>query len=167
MTAAAQASAAVVAAMARGSASAAIRKRKAGMGVGAPLGSEERAEAEAEAAEVALHEQEFAQENAGLVSELVERRERMREAERTVAEIAGLNQLFATKVLEQAREIEHLYDLAIEATTHIDRGNKELRKMKGRGPVLKFWLAFAILVLAFALLFLDWMSRRSAFFWIL
>jgi syntaxin 18 len=132
-----------------------------------PRGPEERADSEAEAAEFALHAQEFAQENAVLLTELVERREQMREAERTVAEIAGLNQLFATKVLEQAREIETLYDLAVEATTFVSRGNRELRQMKGKGPVVKYWIAFGILVLAFAILFLDWMSTRRSLIWII
>lgn len=88
-------------------------------------------------AEIQLYEQEFAQENAALVGELVETREQVREAERTVVEIANLNQLFASKVLEQGREIESLYELAVEATMFVDRGNKELRKMKGKGPVMK------------------------------
>lgn len=110
-------------------------------------------------------EQEFARENVSLVNELVETRERVREAERTVFEIANLNHVFATKVLEQAREIEVLYELAVEATNYVDRGNRELRKMKQRGPILQYGLAVFALVLAFALLFLDWMkSRRSIFF---
>lgn len=110
-------------------------------------------------------EQQFAQENAALVSDLVETRERVREAERTVFEIANLNHVFATKVLEQAREIEVLYELAVEATNSVDRGNRELRKMKQRGPILQYAFAMFALVLAFAILFLDWMkSRRSIFF---
>lgn len=110
-------------------------------------------------------EQEFARENASLVNELVETRERVREAERTVFEIANLNHVFATKVLEQAREIEVLYELAVEATNYVDRGNRELRKMKQRGPILQYGLALFALLLTFALLFLDWMrSRRSLFF---
>lgn len=116
-------------------------------------------------ADFAMFEQEFARENATLVNELVETRERVREAERTVFEIANLNHVFATKVLEQAREIEVLYDLAVEATGFVERGNKELRKMTQRGPVLKYGVAGFVLFLAFGLLFLDWMkSRRSLFF---
>lgn len=88
-------------------------------------------------AEMKMYEQEFASENAALVGELVETREQVREAERTVVEIANLNQLFASKVLEQGREIETLYGLAVEATMFVDRGNKELRKMKGKGPMMK------------------------------
>lgn len=112
-----------------------------------------------------VFEQEFARENATLVNELVETRERVREAERTVFEIANLNHVFATKVLEQAREIEVLYELAVEATNYVDRGNRELRKMKQRGPILQYGIALFALLLAIALLFLDWMkSRRSIFF---
>lgn len=117
----------------------------------------------AEEDDFGLLEQEFARENASLVNELVETRERVKEAERTVLEIANLNHVFATKVLEQAREIEVLYDLAVEATTFVDRGNRELRKMKQRGPVLKYALAGFALFLALVLLFLDWFRSRRTF----
>jgi syntaxin 18 len=75
-----------------------------------------------------------------------------------------LNQLFASKVLEQGREIETLYELAVEATMFVDRGNRELRKMKGKGPILKYYVGGGLLVLISAMFFLDWMaSRRSIF----
>jgi syntaxin 18 len=133
-------------------AAAAARERERAQGGGGPE----------DTAEVIEFAQEFAQENATLVGELVETRERVREAERTVVEIANLNHVFATKVLEQAREIETLYDLAVEATMYVDRGNKELRKMKGKGPMLKYYVAFAVLVLTFAMLFLDWFAQRRS-----
>lgn len=100
-------------------------------------------DAAANAADMEPYEQEFANENIALVNELVETREQVREAEKTVVEIASLNQLLASKVLEQGREIENLYDLAIEATMFVDRGNKELRKMKGKGPILKYCMSSA------------------------
>lgn len=134
-------------------------EREAAVGDGEP--GKNRAE---EVEEMALYAQEFASENAALVGELVETREQVREAERTVVEIASLNQFFASKVLEQGREIDTLYELAVEATMFVDRGNKELRKMKGKGPVVKYYIAGGILVLVLAMLFLDWMaSRRSIF----
>ncbi|KAI0559412.1 Syn18 [Gracilaria domingensis] len=114
--------------------------------------------------QIAPLEQQFAQENATLVSELVETRERVKEAERTVFEIANLNHVFATKVLEQAREIETIYNLAVEATLHVERGNRELRKMKQQRPNLKYGLAMLALLLTFALLFMEWMSRRRSLF---
>jgi syntaxin 18 len=120
------------------------------------------------AAEMEQYAQVFASENAALVGELIETREQVREAERTVVEIATLNQLFASKVLEQGREIETLYELAVEATMFVDRGNQELRKMKGKGPILKYYFGGGILLLIFAMFFLDWMAnRRSIFFPIL
>lgn len=113
-----------------------------------------------EDADFASMEQQFARENATLLNELVETRERVREAEKTVFEIANLNQVFAAKVLEQAREIEVLYDLAVEATNYVDRGNRELRKMKEQAPLMKYGLAVLLLVLTFAMLFLEWVGRR-------
>lgn len=113
-----------------------------------------------------LLEQQFASENATLLNELVETREQVRQAEKTLFEIANLNHVFATKVLEQAKEIEVLYDLAVEATTYVERGNRELKKMKQRGPVLKYGLAGMALLLAFALIFLEWMGRRRSLFFL-
>lgn len=138
-------------------------------GVARELAAERREREEREggeeAAEMEVLRQEFERENVALVGELVETRERVREAERTVFEIANLNHVFATKVLEQAREIEVLYELAVEATGHVERGNRELRKMKRRGPVLQYGFAAFAVFLTLAILFLDWIaSRRSLFF---
>ena len=41
------------------------------------------------------------------------------QAERTVREIAALNQMFSTAVLQQSEQIEQLYAQAVEATQHI------------------------------------------------
>lgn len=117
-----------------------------------------------EVADMGMYAQEFASENAALVSDLVETREQVREAERTVVEIASLNQFFASKVMEQGREIDTLYELAVEATLFVDRGNKELRKMKGKGPVMKYYIGGGILVLIFAMFFLDWFANRKSIF---
>ncbi|CDF36011.1 Syn18 [Chondrus crispus] len=115
---------------------------------------------------LAVLEQAFERENEALVTELVETREQVREAERTVFEIANLNHVFATKVLEQAREIETLYELAVESTENVERGNRELRKMKRRGPLLQYGFALFAVLLTLAILFLDWMASRRSFFFI-
>lgn len=98
-------------------------------------------DATSNAADMEQYAQQFESENVALVNELVDTREQVREAEKTVVEIASLNQLLASKVLEQGREIESLYELAMEATMFVDRGNKELRKMKGKGPILKYCMS--------------------------
>ncbi|PXF47380.1 Syntaxin-18 [Gracilariopsis chorda] len=128
------------------------------------MARERKQTAEEEDDGIAPLEQQFARENLALVNELVETRERVKEAERTVFEIANLNHVFATKVLEQAREIETLYNLAVESTTYVDRGNRELRKMKQQRPTLKYGLAMLALLLAFSLVFMEWMSRRRSLF---
>lgn len=106
-------------------------------------------------------EREFQRENMVLMNELLGTRQVVREAERTVLEIAQLNHVFAAKVLEQAREIETLYELAVEATESVQRGNRELRKMRKRGPVLKYALAALALFLALMLLLQEWIARRT------
>lgn len=105
---------------------------------------------------------EFERENATLVNELVETREQVRQAERTVYAIANMNHLFATKVLEQAKEIETLYGLAVEATSFVQSGNSELRKMEKRGAFFKYILALLAMLLAFLLLFAEWVGRRRS-----
>lgn len=95
----------------------------------------------------------FAAENASLVAELIDTRERVHQAERAVAEIATLNSVFSTKVLEQAKEIEHLYDVAVGAASYLDYGNKELRDMQSKGHRLQYmaasiFFAFALFLIA-------------------
>lgn len=108
--------------------------------------------------------QQLARENVTLVNDLVETRERVQEAERTVYAIANMNQMFATKVLEQAQEIETLYNLAVEASTFTERGNRELRKLENRGHSMKYLLAAVALLLAFTLLIVERISRWRRLF---
>lgn len=103
--------------------------------------------------------QQLARENVTLVNDLVETRERVQEAERTVYAIANMNQVFATKVLEQAREIETLYNLAVEASTFTERGNRELRKLEKKGHSVKYLLAAVAFFLALTLLVAERVTR--------
>lgn len=100
----------------------------------------------------------FEAENASLVNELVETRERVQEVERTVAEIAKLNHLFATKVIEQAKDIETLYELAVDASNYVDYGNKELAKMREQGPLVTYMIAGFIFFITIFLFLYDWFS---------
>lgn len=103
--------------------------------------------------------QQLARENVTLVNDLVETRERVQEAERTVYAIANMNQVFATKVLEQAQEIETLYNLAVEASSFTQRGNRELRKLENKGHFVKYLLAGIAFLLALALLLAERLTR--------
>lgn len=102
-----------------------------------------------------MDEQQFAEENAVLVADLVETRERVREAEKNVIEIANLNHIFAAKVVEQAKEIEDLYDLAVDSAHYLDYGNRELMAMKGKRNRLQYGLAATLVILSLFLLALD------------
>lgn len=102
----------------------------------------------------------FKSENRTLFNDLVQTREQVHDAERTMTTIASMNQAFATAVVQQAREIEVLYGLAVEATRLVDRGNVELRRMGDRRPILKYVLALLALVLAAVLLVSEWVTRR-------
>ncbi|KAJ0250377.1 Syntaxin-81 [Hirschfeldia incana] len=49
-----------------------------------------------------------------------------RQTETKMVEMSALNHLMATHVLQQAQQIEVLYDQAVEATKNVELGNKEL-----------------------------------------
>ncbi|KAM0047698.1 hypothetical protein Hdeb2414_s0008g00266231 [Helianthus debilis subsp. tardiflorus] len=41
-----------------------------------------------------------------------------------MVEMSALNHLMSTHVLQQAQQIEYLYDQAVEATKNVEMGNK-------------------------------------------
>uniref|UniRef100_M4DQY8 PWWP domain-containing protein n=1 Tax=Brassica campestris TaxID=3711 RepID=M4DQY8_BRACM len=61
-----------------------------------------------------------------------------RQTETKMVEMSALNHLMATHVLQQAQQIEVLYDQAVEATKNVELGNKELSQaiqLKSHHPV--------------------------------
>ena len=77
-------------------------------------------------------------------------------AERTVREIATLNQMFSTAVTHQSEQIEQLYAEAVQATQYIGRANVQLDKaIRVNSSARKYMIVF-FLVASLGLLFLDW-----------
>jgi len=77
-------------------------------------------------------------------------------AERTVREIATLNQMFSAAITQQSEQIEQLYSQAVEATHNIGRANVQLSKaVKTNKSARKYLIAF-FLVASLMVLFLDW-----------
>ncbi|CAN6927789.1 hypothetical protein Bca52824_080813 [Brassica carinata] len=61
-----------------------------------------------------------------------------RQTETKMVEMSALNHLMATHVLQQAQQIEVLYDQAVEATKNVELGNKELSQaiqLKSHHPI--------------------------------
>ncbi|MCL7024789.1 hypothetical protein MKW94_018504 [Papaver nudicaule] len=82
----------------------------------------------------------------------------VQETETKMVEMSALNHLMATHVLQQAQQIEFLYDQAVEATNNVAMGNKELTQAVGRNSSSKTFLLLFLFVLTFSVLFLDWYS---------
>ncbi|WOL06255.1 hypothetical protein Cni_G14987 [Canna indica] len=80
----------------------------------------------------------------------------VQETETKMVEMSALNHLMSTHVLQQAQQIEHLYDQAVEATKNVEQGNKELSQAIRRNSGSRTFLLLFLFVLTFSILFLDW-----------
>ncbi|KAJ0489492.1 hypothetical protein HanHA300_Chr12g0444721 [Helianthus annuus] len=81
-----------------------------------------------------------------------------RDTETKMVEMSALNHLMSTHVLQQAQQIEYLYDQAVEATKNVEMGNKELTQAIQRNSSSRTFLLLFLVVLTFSVLFLDWYS---------
>ncbi|KAK1272193.1 Syntaxin-81 [Acorus gramineus] len=82
----------------------------------------------------------------------------VQETETKMVEMSALNHLMSTHVLQQAQQIEVLYDQAVEATKNVESGNKELSQAIQRNSSSRTFLVLFLFVLTFSILFLDWYS---------
>ncbi|TKY49190.1 Syntaxin-81 protein [Spatholobus suberectus] len=80
------------------------------------------------------------------------------ETKTKMVEMSALNHLMSTHVLQQAQQIEHLYEQAVEATKNVELGNKELSKAIQRNSSSRTFLLLFLFVLTFSIHFLDWYS---------
>uniref|UniRef100_A0A7S1XEM6 t-SNARE coiled-coil homology domain-containing protein n=1 Tax=Compsopogon caeruleus TaxID=31354 RepID=A0A7S1XEM6_9RHOD len=103
-------------------------------------------------------QQALEQENEELTQQFSSTRSQVERAEQSVNEIAQLSQLFGIKVIEQAKEIQHLYDEAITTTFTVKRGNREVEQMAQKGNKAIHVIAIFLVVMALSLLFVDFVS---------
>ncbi|KAL6531055.1 Syntaxin-81 [Orobanche hederae] len=82
----------------------------------------------------------------------------VQETETKMVEMSALNHLMSTHVLQQAQQIEYLYEQAIEATKNVELGNKELSQAIQRNSNSRTFLLLFLFVLTFSIIFLDWYS---------
>ncbi|XP_044462651.1 syntaxin-81-like [Mangifera indica] len=82
----------------------------------------------------------------------------VQQTETKMVEMSALNHLMSTHVLQQAQQIELLYDQAVEATKNVELGNKELSQAVQRNSSSRTFLLLFLCVLTFSILFLDWYS---------
>ncbi|XP_047967500.1 syntaxin-81-like isoform X1 [Salvia hispanica] len=82
----------------------------------------------------------------------------VQDTETKMVEMSALNHLMSTHVLQQAQQIEFLYEQAVEATNNVVLGNKELSQAIQRNSSSRTFLLLFLFVLTFSVLFLDWYS---------
>ncbi|CAA0808750.1 Syntaxin-81 [Striga hermonthica] len=80
----------------------------------------------------------------------------VQETETKMVEMSALNHLMSTHVLQQAQQIEYLYEQAVEATKNVELGNKELSQAIQRNSSSRTFLLLFLFVLTFSIIFLDW-----------
>ncbi|KMZ56285.1 Syntaxin 81 [Zostera marina] len=97
-------------------------------------------------------------ETRALQNELSSMLDAVHETETKMVEMSALNHLMSTHVLQQAHQIEYLYEQAIEATMNVEKGNKELSQAIDRNSSSRTFLLLFLFVLTFSVLFLDWYS---------
>ncbi|KAL9667607.1 hypothetical protein QQ045_001969 [Rhodiola kirilowii] len=82
----------------------------------------------------------------------------VQDTETKMVEMSALNHLMSTHILQQAQQIEVLYEQAVEATKNVELGNKELSQAIQRNSSSRTFLLMFLFVLTFSVLFLDWYS---------
>nr|XP_019708060.1 syntaxin-81 [Elaeis guineensis] len=105
---------------------------------------------------VKVQDQLLDDETRALQVELTSLLDAVQETETKMVEMSALNHLMSTHVLQQAQQIEHLYEQAIEATKNVEQGNKELSQAIQRNSSSRTFLLLFLFVLTFSILFLDW-----------
>ena len=86
------------------------------------------------------------------------RTNQVQQVEKTVREITAMQQMVSTAVMQQAEQIEQLYNAAVEATFNVTRGNEEVRKTIAVNRSSTLYLVVLLLVAAAMLLFFDWLN---------
>lgn len=111
---------------------------------------------EVSTAPLRVQEQLLDDETRALQMELTNLLDTVQETETKMIEMSALNHLMSTHVLQQAQQIQYLYDQAVEATNNVERGNKELSQAIQRNSSSRTFLLLFFFVLTFSVLFLDW-----------
>lgn len=123
-----------------------------------PTSSETRDHGEILAEPMKVQQQLLDDETRALQVELSSLLDAVRDTETKMVEMSALNHLMSTHVLQQAQQIEYLYDQAVEATKNVELGNKELTKAIERNNSSRTFLLLFLIVLTLSVLFLDWYS---------
>lgn len=98
------------------------------------------------------------QETQQLLDDLMRSTNQVERVERTVREITTMQQMISTAVMQQAEAIEQLYNVAVEATTNIRRGNEDLKKTIAVNSSSTRYIVVLLLTASAMLLLFDWIN---------
>uniref|UniRef100_A0A5B7BPP1 Putative syntaxin-81 n=1 Tax=Davidia involucrata TaxID=16924 RepID=A0A5B7BPP1_DAVIN len=113
-------------------------------------------ESEVHTEPIMVQQQLLDEETRALQVELTGLLDAVQETETKMVEMSALNHLMSTHVLQQAQQIEQLYEQAVEATNNVELGNKELSQAIQRNSSSRTFLLLFLFVLTFSIIFLDW-----------
>lgn len=97
-------------------------------------------------------------ENTALLGRLRTDIDAARELERSVARVGVLQRVFASKMAEQAEQIDHVHAVMGDARAAVSRGNEELIVATATGVDFRIFVLMFLITMSVALLFLDWYS---------
>ncbi|KAK9768211.1 hypothetical protein K7432_001347 [Basidiobolus ranarum] len=95
-------------------------------------------------------------ENEALIKDLESSLDEVKKVEKTLLEIATLQNTLSTHLSIQAKETERLQSEAIATTERIRDGNIMLAQARQRHSDLRKWILFFLIMVSGVLLFLDW-----------
>jgi syntaxin 18 len=98
------------------------------------------------------------QETQQLLDELTRSTQQAAAVERTVREIATMQQMLSTAVMQQAEQIEALYNVAVEATLNVRRGNEQVKRTIAVNASSTRYLVVLLLTLSALMLLFDWLN---------
>ncbi|XP_028391532.1 syntaxin-18-like [Dendronephthya gigantea] len=102
--------------------------------------------------------QTFEQENKQIFDEMNSLVNEVRNIEGRVVEIAKLQEVFTEKVLEQSKQIDHVYETTVKTNENVKEGNENIREAIKNNASFRVWILFFLVMCSFSLLFLDWYS---------
>ena len=109
----------------------------------------------AEETESDLQQEMLQHENQALFEELTSLSSRVHETEKMMIEIATLNQMLSSQIMNQSEQIEQVYTDAIQASLNMTRGNVHLKKAVNLNKSTMKYVAVILILASLTLLFFD------------
>ena len=94
-------------------------------------------------------------ENQALFEELTNLSSRVHDTEKMMIEIATLNQMLSSQIMNQSEQIEQVYTDAIQASLNMTRGNVHLKKAVHLNKSTMKYVAVILILASLTLLFFD------------